>query len=247
MKKRRGPAALLLLACLIFCLHTGSAFAADLSAGNCVREKLGHCNITALATNRYSEGRPLIIFFPGSQECNSYQSVIRFIRNYHLYDSLDIDLIAVTLRGSGFWYKNWEGASMDLYEYIREKYEASPFPVLIDAVSFGGYGGCFLADYLRENGIPVQELNLADACGSYCISPDWIRDIALSGTRVNVFGCTGTATVSKDTRAVIEQLDGTENFSGLVLECRHGQVLSLAIHDHGLHAEYQSEAEPSSD
>ena len=245
MKMKRRLTVLLPLVCLCLLLCAGSAFAADLSGGNCVREKLGHCNITTLATNQYAAGRPLVIFFPGSQECNSYQKVINFIRNHHLYDHLEIDLIAVTLRGSGFWYKNWEGASRDIFEYIREKYEASPFPVVVDAVSFGGYGGCWLTDYFRENGISVQELNLADACGSYCISVDWVRDIALSGTKVNVWGCTGTTTISKDTRNVIEQLSGTENFFGQVLDCRHGQVLGIAINENGLHAEYMAEGEPA--
>ena len=73
---KRRYAVLLPLVCLCVLLCAGSAFAADLSGSNCVREKLGHCNITTLATNQYTEGRPLVIFFPGSQECNSYQKVI---------------------------------------------------------------------------------------------------------------------------------------------------------------------------
>ena len=61
----------------------------------------------------------------------------------------------------------------------------------------------------------------------------------------NVWGCTGTTTISKDTRNVIEQLSGTENFFGQVLDCRHGQVLGIAINENGLHAEYMAEGEPA--
>ena len=238
----RIPLSLLCVLCVL-CMCASGALAVDVSSGNCERQSLGHCNITTLKTNQYAEGRPVIIFFPGSKECNSYQQVIRFIRNYHLYDDLEVDLIAVTLRGSGAWYRNWEGASRDLLDFLKDRYEASPFPVIVDAVSFGGYGGCWLTDHFRENGIPVQELNLADACGSYCISADWIRNIALAGTQVNVWGCNGTTTISKDTRSVIAQLEGTEGFFGLVLDCSHGQVLSLAIHENGLHAAYAAETE----
>ena len=237
---------LLFLLCVLLLFSSG-ALAADTSAANCERSKLSHCNITTLQSNQYTAGRPVVIFFPGSKECNSYENVIRFIRNYHLYDDMETDLIAVTLRGSGAWYRNWEAAGVDLYEFLKDKYDASPFPVIVDAVSFGGYGGCWLTEYFRENGIPVEELNLADACGSYCISVDWVRDLALAGTRVNLWGCTGTSSISRDTRSCIEQLEGTANLTGTVIECSHGQVLNRAIYEYGLHAAYRTQKEEADD
>ena len=232
------------LLCLLCALSLCTcALAADTSKANCTGRKLRHCDITELLSNRYTEGRPVIVFFPGSEECNSRQKAISFIRGYKLYDGLEVDLVSVTLHGENVWYRDWESAVRDLFEFLKEKYDVSPFPVIADAVSFGGYGGCYLAQYFTENGIPVQELNLADACGSYCIQADWIRRIAEAGTQVNLLACTGTSRMSRDTRAIIEAVEGTENCASMLLECRHGEVLGVAIHERGLHAAYASEEE----
>ena len=242
--KKRLIALLSLLACLCL-LRVDSASAADVSAGNCAREKLSRCNITTLLTNRYTEGRPVIIFFPGYDEATSNKNLINFIRNYHLYDDVEIDLVAVTLRGSTPWHRDWEPACRDLYDFLKDKYAASPFPIVVDSLSLGGYGGCWLTEYFRKNGIPVRELNLADACGSWCISADWLRELAAGGTRVNIWGCGGSLNISKDTRAIIAELEGTENIQCVTMASSHGAVLSNAIHEYGLHAEYAVKQEES--
>ena len=236
--------ALLICLCL---LCTGTAFAVDTSAENCVRESLSRCNITTLRTNQYTAGRPVIIFFPGYYEANSNKNLISFIRNYHLYDDVEADLIAVTVRGGNPWYRSWEPACPDLYEFLKDKYAASPFPIIVDTVSLGGYGGCWFVDYFRKNGIPVQELNLADACGYWCMTADWLRELACAGTRVNIWGCNGSLNISVDTRAMIAELEGTENIHCVVMDSAHGAVLSNAIHKYGLHAEYAPASDAETD
>lgn len=236
MKRFRSLITLLLCLCFLF-LVTGSAFAVDLSRKKAVMTKKPHCTITGFEGNQYAEGRPVIIFFLGSQECFSWLNSISFIRDQKIFEQLDVDILFVTLPKAQLWYKLWERACPEVCEFLQEKYAAAHFPIIIDSVSFGGYGGCVLTNALREVEIPVQELNLADACNSNCVTAEMVRDIALGGTRVTIWGTTANLNISKNTRAVIEELEGTENISTMVLECRHANALNKAIHEHGLHAE----------
>lgn len=226
------------LACLLLSFCPGAATGADTSRENCTAERLSHSNIMVLNTNEYTEGRPVIIFFPGGEECGNLGDVMRFIRGYRLYDDVEADMIAVAFRTKALRPKDWEKPAQDLMEYLRERYQKSPFPIIVDAVSFGGYGGCYLTQLFNENGMQVKELNLADACIPHSVTAEWLQELALSGTQVNAWGCYGSTNVSRETREIIEKLDGTERFRGELIRCSHGQVLSMAIHEFGLHAEY---------
>lgn len=236
MNRFRSLAALFLCLCLLV-LCTGTAFAVDLSNKNTVQTKMPGCTVTGLQSNLYAADRPVIIFFAGSRECFSAYNTLAFIRSMEIFNDLEVDILFITLPKANLWYKLWEKADRSLCDFLKDKYEAAHFPIIIDATSFGGYGGCFLTDLLRENGIPVQELNLADACNSNCVYADWIRDIALAGTKVNIWGTDSEFNISKNTCKVIEELEGTENISSMVLECRHGKTLYYAIHEHGLHSD----------
>ena len=242
MNRFRSLVALFLCLCLLM-LCTGAAFAVDLSRQNTVLTKMPHCAITGLQTNQYAADRPVIIFFPGSRECFSAYNTLSFIKSLEIFSDLDVDVLFITLPKANLWFRLWEKADQDLCDFLKDKYEAAQFPVIIDATSFGGYGGCFLTDLLRENGIPVQELNLADACNSNCVYSDWVRDIALAGTKVNIWGTDSEFNISKNTCKVIEELEGTENVSSMVLDCYHGRALYTAIHEHGLHSDLPKASE----
>lgn len=235
MKRIRPILSLLLCLCLLS-LCTGTAFAVDLSRKTAVLNKMPHCTITGFESNRYIPDRPVIIFFLGSQECFSWLNGLTFIRDQKIFEDLDVDVLFLTMPKAELWYKLWEAADEDLYDFLRDKYEAAHFPIILDCVSFGGYGGCYLADLLRENGITVQELNLADACNSNCVYADQVQNIALAGTRVNIWGTKGSQNISKNTREVIEELDGTENVRTVILDCRHAKALTMAINEYGLHS-----------
>lgn len=235
MKRIRSFLSAFLCLCLLL-VCTGTAFAADLSRESCILNKQKHCTITSFQTNQYAEGRPLIVFLLGSKESFYWLDAINFIRSLQIFDEADVDIIFVTLPKSELRYTLWDKACEDVCGFISERYTAAQFPVIIDSVSFGGYGGCLLTDLLLDRDIPVQELNLADACNSNCVHADWILDIALAGTKVNIWGTTATNNISVNTRQVIEELEGEENIFGIVLECRHGNALSRAISEHGLHS-----------
>ena len=241
MKRIRSLVSLLLCLCILFAC-TGTAFAVDTSRRSTVLHKMSHCTVTGFQSNLYAEGRPLIIFFLGSQECFSWYNSIHFIQDQKIFDELDVDLLFVNLPKADLWFRLWEAADREVCDFLKEKYEAAQFPIIIDSVSFGGYGGCFLAGLLHENGIPVQELNLADACNSNCVYADTVRDIAATGTKVNIFGSTAVNNISKNTRAVIEELEGTENVTGTVFKCRHAKVLNKAITEQGLHDDLPRES-----
>lgn len=236
MNRFRSLVVLSLCLCLLV-LCTGAAFAADLSGKNTVQTKMSGCIITVLQSNLYAADRPVIIFFAGSRDCFSSYNTLTFMQDQEIYNVLDVDILFITLPKSSLRYTLWEKADQDVCDFLKDKYAAAHFPIIIDAVSFGGYGGCFLTDLLRENGIPVQELNLADACNSNCVYSDWIRNIALAGTKVNIWGTDSLFNISKNTCKVIEELEGTENVSSMVLECYHGRALYTAIHEHGLHSD----------
>ena len=235
MKRVRSFISFLLCLCLLL-LCTGTAFAADLSRNSAVQNKMKHCIITSFQTNRYADGRPLIVLLLGSKESFYWLDAIEFIRNQEIFGELDVDILFVTLPKSELRYTLWNTACEDVRSFIIDQAGTAVFPVIIDAASFGGYGGCLLTDLLQESDITVQELNLADACNSNCVHADWIREIAASGTQVNIWGTTAVNNISQNTREVIEELDGTENVFGTVLDCKHGNALYTAIHEYGLHA-----------
>jgi len=236
---------LALVTCLIV-FGASTALAVDTSKDNCHTEVFRSCRITTLNTNQYTGNRPLIIFFPGSNECDNAQKTIGFIRKYELYDGIEADLIAVSIKTEcGGNHHDWEGVSRDVLEFIKDKYyslcDDEKFPIIVDAVSFGGYGGCYLTQLFMENGLFVDELNLADACGAYCIKASWVQELAEAGTKVNVFACTGSGKISQETRAIIAALDGSRNFYGATFYTSHGKVLQYAIYNDGLHSEYKDE------
>lgn len=236
MKRVRSFISLLLCLCLLL-LCTGTAFAADLSRNSAVQNKMKHCIITSFQTNRYADGRSLIVLLLGSKESFYWLDAIEFIRNQEIFGELDVDILFVTLPKSELRYTLWNTACEDVRSFIIDQAGTAIFPVIIDAASFGGYGGCLLTDLLQESDITVQELNLADACNSNCVHADWIREIAGSGTKVNIWGTTAKLNISANTRAIIEELEGTENISTIVLQCRHANALNKAIYEHGLHAD----------
>lgn len=226
------------LLCLALLAVSGAAPALDVSRENGQPERLKKSNLMTFKTNAYTEDRPLIIFFPGSKECSDLAGAMRFIRNYHLYNDIEADLIVVTIKTGGIRPRDWEAPSRDVLDFVREKYGDKRPEIVVDAVSFGGYGGCYLTQLFNENGMQVKELNLADACIPHSVTAEWLQELALSGTQVNAWGCYGSTNVSRETREIIEKLDGTERFRGELIRCSHGQVLSMAIHEFGLHAEY---------
>ena len=235
--------ALLLFICLLY--STYPAFAADTSKENCNSVRLDHCNIIELCSNKYyGANRPLIIFFPGANECNKLQNAIGFVRKYELYDKLDVDVIVVALRTENFGHQDWRKASEDLLEFLSDRYfdlsDDDRFPIVVDAVSFGGYGGCYLTDLFMENNLWVNELNIADGRWAFCIPIDWVEEMALAGTKINVFACPSSGNISVQTRELIDALDGSYNFYGTVLQTSHGAVLSTAIHEEGLHSEWEN-------
>ena len=242
MNRFRSLAALFLCLCLL-ALCTVDAFAVDLSGKNTVQTKMSGCFITELKSNLYAADRPVVIFFSGSRECFSSYDTLTFIRSLEIFSDLDVDILFITLPKANLRFKLWEKADQDVCDFLKDKYEAAHFPIIIDAASFGGYGGCFLTDLLCENGIPVQELNLADACNSNCVYADWVRNIALAGTKVNIWGTDSEFNISKNTCKVIEELEGAENVSSMVLECYHGRALYTAIHEHGLHSDLPKASE----
>ena len=232
------------LLCLVLLAVHGAALGLDVSRENGQPERLKKSNIMTFKTNRYTEDRPLIIFFPGSKECSDLSGTMRFIRKYHLYDNVEADLIAVTIKTGGIRPRDWEAPSQDMLAYVQEKYGSLKPTIIVDAVSFGGYGGCYLAQLFSENGFPVKELNLADGTIPNSVTADWLRELAGSGIQVNVWGCYGSINVSREGRRIVEELEGTENFQGKLLKCSHGQVLHFAIWENGLHAEYMQKEEP---
>ena len=235
---KKAAVSVLLCLCLLFSC-AGSALGVDTSRDNCQIERLRYSVIATLKTNRYEAGRAVIIFFPGGMECNRIDSVLRFVRGYELYDEVEADIIAVSFKFNALKPRDWEQPAQDVMEYLKERYEPGHFPIIVDALSFGGYGGWYMAKILNENGMPVKELNMADACLPRHVSADQLRETALSGTQVNAWGCYSSANVSKETRSIIDTLEGEgiPNFRGVLIQCSHGQVLSKAIHEYGLHSE----------
>jgi len=234
----------LFLFILVFVLSSvSSAYAVDTSKDNCNALRLAHCNIIELNTNKYyGADRPLIIFFPGAGECNSLQNTIGFVRSYELYNDLEVDVIVVAFRTESFGHQDWRAVSEDLLDFLSDRYyelsDDDRFPVIVDAVSFGGYGGCYLTDLFMKNSIWVDELNIADGRWAFCIPIDWVEEMALAGTKINVFACPSSGKISVQTRELIDALDGAYNFYGTVLQTSHGAVLSTAIHEEGLHSEW---------
>jgi hypothetical protein len=222
---------------LLICVFSGAA-AADTSRDNCETQRLQSCNILTLKTNQYAGDRPVIIFFPGGNECGNIGDTAKWIRRYELYDHLDTDLVAVSFRRKPLKPSDWKNPCNDLLAFLKEKAADSPFPVIIDAVSLGGYGGCYLAQILNENGIPVKELNMADACLPRYITEEWLTQLAGLGTQVNLWGCGGKSNASIETRRLITALEGTENIRGVIVDAGHGAVLHTAIYEHGLHEEF---------
>ena len=242
--KKLGIIRLVILVVIMTILGSSSAFAVDTSKENTVVVQLEHCKIAYLCSNQYYGSRPLIIFIPGSNECTSIQKTVNWIRSYELYDDLDCDVIAFAMNSSSIWYRDWEDACEDVIAFISpycmRLTDDEQFPIIIDAVSFGGYGGVYFVTCGKVNGIFVDELNLADACG-VGMDAELVREAITLGTHVNIFASSGSGDISRKTRNVTSELYGMPNFYGIDFPSPHGAVLHNAIFEHDLHSEYAYE------
>ena len=233
--------ALLSIMIMLVCVSLLSgALAVDYAYDDCEILRLPGCNLAAAKTNDWSAAKPVIVFFPGTRECASVRSTLLFIGKYHLYDDMDVNFLAASFKRGGPSAKGWRQIAQDVADYLTPLYKEKPFPIIVDGVSYGGYPACIIADLLRDNGITVTEINLADGCMPNLSDADWLRSISAGGVRVNLWGCKGCSKVSKIGRDLISQLEGTRNFFGVIVNGTHGQVLDRAIHEHGLHAEYRA-------
>ena len=220
-------------------------FASNVACGQDFEEKtiveLEYCTLAVLDSNEYYGSRPLMIFFPGSGECNSINSAVRWLESYHIYDDIDCDIIVVTKKSAGCQYQDWEPVAAEVVEYLEPYYiglsDDDIFPIIVDSVSFDGYGGVYFSESAMECGIFVDELNLADAV-SYPLTVERIEELTLCGTFVNAFACNGGSDISARTRKVIDELIGSRNFYGTTIYTSHGAVLSKAVEEEGLHSEY---------
>ena len=241
MKKLNIIRLVILLTLVVF-IGSSSALAVDTSKDNTVVIQLDPCKLAYLISNQYyGPNRPLIIFIPGSNECTNIQKTLNWIRDYELYDNIDCDLIAFSMNSSSIWYKDWESACEDVISFILPYYsrlsDDEVFPIIVDAVSFGGYGGIYLVQCGKRNGIFMDELNMADACG-YGVIPDMIEYIVNRGTFVNIWASSGSGGISISTRKVISELEGSPNFYGEDFPSPHGAVLHKAIYEKNLHSEF---------
>ena len=219
--------------------------AVEVAKGNWEFEYLRNCNIMTLKTNQYTADRPVIIFFPGKLESGSIGDTANWIRKYALYEHLEADIIAAAFRSEPMKLQDWKGPVQDLLEYLKEKYAAAPFPILADAVSASGYAGCYLAELFNSEGMPVKELNLADACIPGLITDEWITKIAAMGTQVNIWACTRSGgKMSDEARRMATELNGQDHIRGEILDTTHGAVLHDAIYTRGVHSEYQTLTTP---
>lgn len=203
---------------------------------------LPNCHLAAAKSNDWASGKPVIVFFPGTSECTSIRSTIAFINKYGLYDGLDVNLLTACFRKGGFDDKGWKKIAQDVVDYLKPRYEENPFPIIVDGVSFGGYPACYIAELCLSNGIQVTEINVADGCVPYLVKEDWLKSLAGQGVRVNLWGSVAFSEISEKTRAAIENLKDVENVFGLTVETNHVQVLDKAIHEHGLHSEYDDQS-----
>lgn len=234
--------ALISIMIMLVCISLLSgALAVNYAYDNCEILRLPHSILAAANSNDWSQSKPVIVFFPGTKECASVGKTLGFIGKYHLYDDMDVNFLAASFKRGGPTARGWRQIAQDVADYLTPLYREKPFPIIVDGVSYGGYPACIVADLLRDNGITVTEINLADGCMPNLSDADWLRNIAAGGVRVNLWGCKGCSKVSKKGREIIGQLEGTENFYGLIVNGTHGQVLDRAIHEHGLHAEYRAQ------
>lgn len=231
---------LILIAAMVFCLMP-TASAISVHYKDCETITLPLTKVVAPLSNDFSQkDRPLIIFFPGSGEVNSANSARQFLYNNKIYDKLDINLLIVTFSSKSQDWKHWNDViSKGLLPYLTDINRTyGSFRIILDGSSFGGYGACYAAKVLKENGLNVVELNMADGCVTDAVNADMVKEVLGKGIRVNIFGCNESRNISKNTRAIIESLDGLDNFHGKILKAYHGKVIIAAILQEGLHSEY---------
>lgn len=222
----------------IICFTMTSAAAVDTSYEQFDVMTMPNCHLAAARSNDWASDKPVIIFFPGTAECTSIRSTIGFINKYGLYDRLDVNLLTACFRKGAFDDKGWKKIAQDVVDYLKPKYDEKPFRIIVDGVSFGGYPACVIAQLLMDNGMRDVEINLADGCVPYLIKTDWIKQLAASGVRVNLWGSIACSKISEKTRNMIKELEDEENVYGLTVTANHVQVLDKAIREHGLHSEY---------
>lgn len=231
--------AMIILLVMIAAVFNSPAYALDISTNNYEIINKDFCAIAAVSTNDYNTNKPLVVFFPGSQETGSIRKTMTFVKKYKLYNKLDINLIAVAFQNGSEYYKDWEPAAEELADFLAEITKDKNIPILLDAVSLGGYGAYVTARLLEAKGVDVSEVNLADACLPHLITGLQIQEMLDNGIHVNVYGCGATSRTSKNTRSIIKEFADVNDFNGDVLASSHGGVLSVAIHNSGLHSEYE--------
>ena len=232
---------LFLCLAILFTAFLPAARAADLTRGNCAIEFLNNCSIYVPKDNRYDGSRPVIVFLPGITESDNINETAYWMRRHKVYDDVDADIVAAAFWEEPEGFFPWKLMARDLRACLEKKQGEKPFPVIIDAVSVSGYGACCLAQFLVEDGIPVQEINLAEACDCSFITAEWLADLAAAGVRVNIWIGSDTENWSKKSRSIAAELKDTENVNSVVLNVTHGLELDAAVHEYGLHEELLAE------
>ena len=237
-------ALIILIVTILISTMLSQASALDTSWGCGTTKTVKHFRIYTSNTNDLANGKPLVIFFGTDEESPDVYEVVHLVNKYHTYDDLDINFMCVAF-ARNFTMKGWKVIGEELADYLQQEYANQPFEIIIDCASNGSYGGCSLAQGLQDRGIIPKELNLGDGIISKLVTPEWLRELAASGTHINLYASSTNMTKrSILSREAIEELDGTENFYGEVIgKIKHIEVLSRAIHEHGLHSEYRIEAE----
>lgn len=216
-----------------------TSLAVDTSKRNGTIKTIKHSRIWTANSNDLSNGKPLIVFFATDEEGNIDRVLWRVNRN-HIYDDYDINIMCVS-QARTFTVKGWANVAADLAVYLKEEYDHHPCDIIIDCITNGGYGGTCLAQEMFDRGIVVKELNLGDGALQKLVTAEWLKSLCENGTKVNLYASSTTATrISVNSRNVIEELEGTENFHGEVIgKYKNVEILWRAIRDHGLHSEYR--------
>ena len=234
MKQIRMLLILTMVLCFLFTCN--NALAAEIARGQVSTINLQKSKIIVSKTNQYTPNRPILIFFPGAGQCTDTQEALNWVRYNHLYDDLDVDVIICQFSSK------WERSAEDLYDFLYPYQNAidddEELTIIIDAFSFGGYGGCCAALYLSQMGMQVKELNIADGCRPEYVNANLLQRILDVGVKLNIYGRRSSGEPSKTTCKMIDAMNGAEGFYGEVLDTSHAGVLKLAI-QRGLHSEYQ--------
>lgn len=229
--------ALFLLVLLLILSLQAASLAADTRTQSGKATTVGHFRMFAPDGNDLESGRPLIVFFATSQQ-PKVDKVLGLVNKYGMYDDFDANIICMAIAGN-YAQGKWPQAVKDLADYLQPSYETRPFDIVIDCVGNGGYAGCCLAQELQGRGITPKELNLGDGADPKTVTKGTIEKIIQNGTKVCLFAGSTDTDIAKNSRNMIDQLAGTENFRGVLLEdTKTAATIAKAISEYGLHEEY---------